>query len=396
MIKAPSLVILTAVTATGPLALNIFIPSMPGLQDAFATDYATIQLTLTLYLVSTAIAQLFIGSFSDRFGRRPVMLLGLSLFLLGSVAASLATSIEMLIGSRIIQAIGGCAGIVLSRTMIRDVYEQDLAASKIAYVTMAMVIAPMIAPSLGGFLDVWFSWRASFIAVAVMGAVVLACSVVMLHETHHQKQPMAGLLGLLRSFARLLRLPKFCGYALTAAFSSGMFFAFLAGAPYIMVEIMGRAPSEYGLYFILVSLGYMLGNYIASQWSQRIGTQRMILIALALAFIGVGSLVFIGMAGVLVPLAFFGPMVVIAISNGLSLPNSMAAAIGIRPKAIGTASGLTGFLQISIGALATWVVGWLQDDSQWPMIWVMFAFAWLALGSFLLAWRSQRPILFST
>ena len=388
--KPPSLAILIAVTAVGPLALNIFIPSMPGMQAVFGVDYGTIQLTLTLYLVGTAVAQLFLGSLSDRFGRRPVLLAGLVLFLVGSATAASAVSIEMLIASRIVQALGGCAGLVLGRAIVRDLYDREMAASKIAYVTMAMVVAPMIAPTLGGYLDVWFGWRAGFIAVAVAGALVLGASLLLLHETLREPQPMPGLFGMLDGFATLLRSSTFCGYAFNMAFGSASFFSFLAGAPYIMVELLGRTPSEYGLYFILLSLGYMLGNFLAGRLSRRVGGDRMILIGNLLAFLGVFALLGLAAAGVFTPIAIFGPMIVVTVSNGISLPNATAGAISVDPKSVGAASGLAGFLQIAIGALTTFVVGVLQDDTQFPMILVMLGSTCIAFAALLVVLLGRR------
>ena len=371
-------------SAIGPLALNIFIPSMPGLQTAFATDYATVQLTLTLYLAATAVAQLFLGSWSDRFGRRPVLLLGLILFLIGSVIAALAISIKMLIISRIIQAVGGCAGLVLGRAIIRDLYDQDTAASRIAYVTMAMVIAPMLAPTLGGFLDVWFGWRASFVVLALFGALVLVLTIYLLPETHHERQPLPGIGAMFKGFAVLLRAPLFCGYALNMSFAAAMFFSFLAGAPYIMVELLGRSPAEYGLYFIFISLCYMAGNFIAGRLSKRLGIQRMLLISSTLGVIATTLLLSLALAGILTPWAIFGPMMLVALSNGINLPNSTSGAISVKPQMTGAAAGLSGFMQIATGALVTFLVGWLQQDSQWPMVLMMFAASLLAYAAFIL------------
>src|SRR5690606_20851902 len=167
--RRPSLAILIAVTALGPMALNIFIPAMPGMTAVFGVDYGTIQLTLTLYLVGLAVAQLFMGPLSDRFGRRPVLLGGIGLFLAGSLAAALAPSIEALIVARIVQAVGGCAGIVLGRAIVRDTHSREASASMIGYITMVMVVAPMLAPLIGGYLDSWFGWRATFITVLAVG-----------------------------------------------------------------------------------------------------------------------------------------------------------------------------------------------------------------------------------
>lgn len=384
----PSLAILVAVTAVGPLALNIYIPSMPGLQRVFETDYATVQLTLTLYLVATAIAQLFVGPLSDRFGRRPIVLGGMVLFTVASLAAIAAASIGQLILARILQAIGGCTGIALSRAMVRDMHDQDAAASKMAYVMMAMVIAPMLAPALGGYLDVLFDWRAGFVVLTGAGLLVTLWAWRSLHETHFQLRPMPGPAGLLGNYVRLLQIPLFVSYAATLSFASGMFFAFLAGAPYVMVNLMNRSPSEYGLFFIMISLGYMSGNFVSGRLSQRLGVQRMIAIGCLLGI--VGAMILVGLADVLQPLALFAPMMLITFSNGLTIPNATAAAVGARPGMFGAASGLVGFLQIATGALATLVVGVLQDDFDRAMGVIILASGLIAMVSFLLGRRLER------
>ena len=268
--RRPGLFILIAMSAIGPIALNIFIPSMPGLQAAFNTDYATVQLTLTCYLAALAVAQLVLGPISDRFGRRPVFLAGMVIYIAASIACVFASTIEQLIIGRILQAFGGCAGIVLARAIIRDLYERDRAASLIGYVTMAMVVAPMLAPAIGGVLDAWGGWRSGFYLVTVLGALLLCWP-----GTSSMKPITRGrirrFMRLARNCGALLRAPAFMGYALNSAFGSCIFFAFLAAAPFLMTDVMGRTPAEYGVYFIIVSIGYMFGNFLSGRFAQRAG-----------------------------------------------------------------------------------------------------------------------------
>jgi DHA1 family bicyclomycin/chloramphenicol resistance-like MFS transporter len=383
--RRPSLGILIAVTALGPMALNIFIPAMPGMTAVFGTDYGTIQLTLTLYLFGVAFAQLAMGPLSDRFGRRPVLLAGIALFLVGSLGAALAGTIETLIAARIVQAVGGCAGLVLGRAIVRDTHSREESASMIGYITMAMVVAPMLAPLVGGYLDHWFGWRSTFFAVLAVGAVVLTLAWLLLHETHHDRRIGAGPLAMLRGFGVLLRDAAFAGYALNVSFTTAVFFAFLAGAPYIMIELMQRPSSEYGLYFMMNAVSYMAGNFASGRLATRIGPDRMIFTGSMLALAGVALLTALALGTSMIPLFLFGPVMLVGIANGLSLPSAIASAISLRPDLAGTASGLVGFLQMMVGALATLLVGKLQDDTVFPMAAVMSAAAIIAFLGYSLA-----------
>lgn len=380
-IKRPSLAILIAITAIGPMALNLFIPSMPGLRAVFQADYAIIQLTLTAYLFAIAIAQIFLGPLSDRFGRRPVLLAGMTLFVAGSLGCMIAGSITELIVGRIVQATGGCAGLVLGRAMVRDIWDRDTSASMLGYITMAMVLAPMIAPTIGGYLDVWFDWRAGFAFVAAIGVVVLLASFFTLHETNHTLRAMPGISGIAKDFWILLRSPQFSANAFCGAFAVAIFFSFLAGAPYIMVQLLDRTASEYGLYFMISATGYMTGNFLSGRFTQKFGTNRMIFIGCMIAVAGAGLLTVLALLGILNPIAIFLPMFIIGISNGLTIPNTLANAVSVRPEIAGAASGLAGSLQLVLGGIGTVIVGHFQADTQWPMIVTMSGFCILSLIS---------------
>jgi DHA1 family bicyclomycin/chloramphenicol resistance-like MFS transporter len=388
--RAPPIAILVAVTATGPLALNILMPSMPGLPAVFGTDYATVQLTLSLYLIGLAGAQLIYGPLSDRYGRRPVLLAGLGVFLLGTLTGALADTISMVIAGRVLQAVGSCAGMVLGRAIVRDLYARDRAASVIAYVTMAMVVAPMLAPLFGGFLDDWLGWRATFWFVALYGSVVVVLCFLLLGETHRIRLPIPGPAGMLSSYTQLLRTPLFLGYALGITFASASFFAFLAGAPYVMIEIMGRPPSEYGLYFMMGGAGYMSGNFISGRVSTRFGVERMFTAGAVITLFGALTMLVGALAGVLTPLALFGPMMISAIGNGLSLPNGFAGAVSVDPRITGAASGLAGFMQMGLGASASFLVGYVLTDSQLPLALVMTASSALAVVAAVMIRRAHR------
>lgn len=361
--KRPSLVILILATGLGPLAINIILPSLPGLQDVFQAEYNIVQLTLTLYLASLAVAQLVYGPLSDRYGRRPAMLTGMSLFVLGGLVCMFAPSIEILIIGRILQAVGGCAGVVISRAIIRDLYDQNRAASMMAYVTMAMVVAPMFAPALGAFFDNAFGWRASFIFLSGVGFVVLIASFFKLYETHDISRTGASsdsAMGIIS----LLRVPAFYGYIFMLGFTSGVFFSFIGGAPFVVVKVLGSSPQLFGIYFIGVSIMYMSGNFFAARFSVRLGTDKMILIGMMIALTGVSFLVYCYANDLLTTETLFMSMGIVAMGNGTAIPNGVAGAVSINPQRAGTASGITGFLQMSVGAASAQLVGLMLDQSQ--------------------------------
>jgi DHA1 family bicyclomycin/chloramphenicol resistance-like MFS transporter len=369
-VKRPPVWLLVVVTATSSLALNIFVPSIPGLVAYFQSDLATVQLALSLYLTGVALGQLAYGPISDQFGRRPVLLVGLAIFVLGGVACALAPTIHVLIAGRVLQALGACAGFVIGRAMVRDVYGREQAASALGYITAAVAVVPALSPALGGTLEVRFGWRASFIFVLAAGCTVLLLAIWRAHETHFERQ-RAGWNTLLQSYTRFAASRIFLGYALNVAFTATAFFSFLAGAPVLMANALHRPPDAYGWYFIGLSVSYMLGNVVAGKFTMRFGLDRMAWVGSIIALAASTTLLGFGLAGALTALVLFAPMCVIALGNGLSQPNATAAAISTDPARAGAASGMLGCLQMGCGALGTVLVGHFNDDTLLPLATVM-------------------------
>ncbi len=388
------LALLIAMTALGPLSLNILIPALPGLVKRLTTDLGTVQLTVSLYLVGLATSQLALGPLSDRFGRRPVVLAGLALTALSSIVGIAAASIESLIAARVVQALGASTGMVVGRAIIRDLYDRDRAAAMIGWVATAMVVAPMIAPLIGGLLDTAFGWETIFVFVAAAACAVLTWAYLALPETRPDHVTGGGIRYLWSETRALLASRSFVGYVLCGTFGSGTFFCFLGGAPYVVITLMGLSSAEYGVWFVLSALGYMAGNSAAGHLSARFGVHVMI--AWGVAFEIVGALISVALTPLLMttgPAPLFLAQSVIAFGNGILLPNSMAGAVSVRPQAAGTASGLTGFTQLGFGAIATQAMSHLvgATSSPWPMqIGILFSAVALAVTFFTLVPRRKR------
>jgi MFS transporter, DHA1 family, multidrug resistance protein len=378
--RRPHIMILVLVAAMGPMALQILVPSMPGLVEVFEVPFETVQLSLMLFLIGLAGAQLIYGPLSDRFGRRPVMLAGIGIYLAGTLICLLSPGIEVLLAGRIMQAIGGCSGMVLSRAIVRDIYERDRAASMIAYITVAMVVAPMVAPLIGGYLDVWFGWHAVFVFVLAYGLLVLGGCLVGLHETHTTHRATSRLADYFIAFGHLLRSRRFLGYSLQVSFTSGTFFSFLGGAAYVVVEIQGGSAVDYGLWFLIISVGYMSGNFIAGRVTPRLGSDHMISLGTACSLIGTLILLAVTLAGGLTVVSLFMVSCIVSFGNGFSMPNGFAGAVSVDPSRAGAASGLSGFMQMTISAAMMRFVGVWLDDSALPMVGMMVTGSVLAFA----------------
>lgn len=350
-------------TGLGPFTMQIVIPSMPAMAMALAVPYGTIQLTLTLYLIGVAVGQLFYGPLSDRYGRKPLLLAGLALYLLGSVLAALAPSAGLLILARVMQAAGGCAGLVLGRAMVRDSYPRDQAASVIGYVSTAMAVAPMVSPLFGSVLSEQFGWRSTMVACILIGALLLLAMRARLPETLAESTPLPGFAGMLGAYVQLLQLPAFRAYCGVTAFSTGVFFAFVSGTPLVVVNGMGHPPTHLAAAMMLLALSWSSGTFTTARLSTRLGVPRLLSLGTGLVMSG-GSLAVLLL--VFAPpniFLFFLPMMMMAFGNGIAQPSAIAAAVSVRPGLAGTASGLVGALQMGFGAVMTVAAGTTENGS---------------------------------
>jgi len=370
--RRPTLAILIAITMVAQLALNIILPSLAGLTKTFETSYSMATLTLTLFLVGLAVGQLAYGTLSDRFGRRPIVLSGLVVFNVGTLICLAAPTIEVLIFGRVVQALGGCAGMVMGRAMVRDIYDADRAAAMIAYLTMAVVVVPTLAPLIGGYLDVWFGWWANFVLLLIVGLAVVILAVIWAHETlPAAKRHKTEFSGLFQAFAVLLKNPLFNGYAIQVAVNTAAYFSFLSGSPRVLIDFMGGTPEQLGVYFVIVSSFYIVGNFGTARLSRRFGVSGMVSIGTVLALIGGLALFGVEYMIGLTPFSFFGLMSIVALGNGFCISAGFAGAISADPHRIGAASGLAGAMQLGFSAVTTWLVGLMLVDTPLPLVSLM-------------------------
>tara|TARA_Y100001934_G_scaffold760_1_gene1001 strand:+ start:537 stop:1754 length:1218 start_codon:yes stop_codon:yes gene_type:complete len=380
-LRRPPLWVLILITAISSFALQIVVPAMPGLALDFGTSFGIAQMSLSAFLVGMVLGQLVYGSLSDRYGRRPVLLAGLTLFLAGSFFCLFAWDITPLIVGRVLQAIGSSAGIVLSRAIIRDLYDRERSAQMLAYITAAMVIAPMVSPIIGGYLYEWFGWQAIFWFVIAFGVFVTGSCFLWLHETHFERGVTSSFADMLRGFGYLLRLRRFRGYAFQVAFTTASFYSFLGGASAVAINVYGTSASGYGWWFILISGGYMTGNFISGRIGRRVRSDRMITVGTVLSLLGCLVLLSVYLVGGLTSAVFFLICGLVSVGNGFSMPNGFAGAVSVDPSRAGAASGLSGALQMGIGATLMTVVGHTLSDTPLPVILMMLigaTLAWLA------------------
>ncbi len=371
------------------MAMNIFLPMLPVIADDLQTTPAMAQYVVTIFLVATAVSQLFIGPMADRYGRRPVLLTALGAFILATILCVFAPTIEILLIGRMLQAsIAAC--IALSRAIVRDLYNRSKSASMIGYVTMAMAVIPMISPTLGGVLGEAYGWRSSFVALLVIGIAMFALLWFDLGETHTPAN--SSMKAQIADYRSLLKEPVVWGYFICSSLASGAYFAFLGGAPFVGSELLGLSPSQLGYYFVFVAVGYIFGNFLSGRFSEHIGIEPMMLYGGLVASIGVA--ISLALMSFLTPhaLYLFLPMMLVGVGNGMTLPNANAGAISVRPDLAGSASGLGGFLQIGGGAGLATLSGILISEANqgMPLYIIMFLSSLSSAVVALIIYRRSR------
>lgn len=366
----PHIATLILMAGLSALVMNIFLPSLPNMTVYFQTDYRLMQLSVALYLAASAALQILIGPIADKVGRRPVALWGMALFMAATLGCLFAPSAEIFLAFRMCQAVIVVC-MVLSRAVVRDMYPQDQAASMIGYVTMGIAVVPMIGPAIGGVLDEWFGWQANFWLMLLLGVGTMALIWADLGETGGKSG--LSLAAQFAEYPELLRSPRFWGYSMASALSSGAFFAYLGGAPFVGTEVFSMTPGMLGLFFGAPAIGYFLGNYLTGRFAVRFGINRMVLWGCLFCSLGGLLSLLVMLAGAGSPISFFGFMTFVGLGNGLSIPNATAGMLSVRPHLAGTAAGLGGAMMLGGGAALSALAGALlsPQTGAFPLLWLM-------------------------
>ena len=360
-IKAP-MWLLVLITLNGTAAMHMFVPALPAAADSLGVGSAAMQAAISLYIVGLAVGQLIYGPLSDGWGRRPLLLFGLALYTLAGAWAFTAGDVTTLVGARLLQALGGCAGLALGRAMVRDVSAGGDAVRNLALLNVMIMIGPGIAPLLGAQLSALFNWRSIFLLLSGIGLVTLVCSWRLLPETGKPSGQVSAR-AVAVDYATLFRTRSFLGFALGGGCTTTSIYAFIAAAPFIFVEQLHRSLQEVGLYLALLIIGMSLGNLLTRRLARSVPVERMLIGGNLLCLLSAGAFLAVELSGATSVVHILGVMFFFTLGAGLTSPAAMTKALSVDTHLIGSAAGFYGFSQMAVGALCTTAVGFLSNPA---------------------------------
>lgn len=381
--------LLVLVTLSGTMAMHIFVPALPVAGTALGASPAGMQQTITLYVLGLALGQLVYGPLSDTLGRRPSLLVGLMLYLAGSVVALCAPTLEWLVGARLLQAVGGAAGITLGRAIVRDTSSPERVTADLAMLNLLTMVGPGLGPIAGAYLAEYLGWRSIYLFLVLMGSAMLVCAWRLLPETHLQRRALA-VPHIMGDYANLLRNPRCMAFVLGGACSTTALYPYLATAPYIVHEQLGLPISSVGWFAASTIVGASLGTML---------TRRLVGGVVAERFLFVGAGIGLGLSSVLLLVHLMGWLtapwllaltVAMTFGAGLASPVALSSALSAAPGLVGTAAGFYGFGQMAMGAIGTQMVGYGEDPAVACAVSQMVITA-LALVSYRFAVRQRVP-----
>ncbi|TMG86410.1 MAG: multidrug effflux MFS transporter [Betaproteobacteria bacterium] len=384
-------VLLGALIAVAPLAMDIYLASMPSMTRSLSATPEQVQLTLSLYMYGWGVTQIFVGPLTDRFGRRPALIAGLALFVAASLACAVARNIETLIAARVAQAIGMGTVAVVPRAIVRDLYSGEHAARMLSLMGIVLGIAPIVAPIIGSHLHVWFGWQANFVFVAAYGATALACVIAAFPETIRARDVRATTPEvILANYGSVLRSRTYIGYVLVAASGSSGLFAFLAGSAFVFVNVIGTGEEGFGFLFGAVMLGNIIGATVGSRVVVRLGIDRMLGYSTWLMLFSGLALAALAWGRVAHPLAIVVPMFLFMVALMTTMPQATAGALSAFPEIAGSAASLLLFCQFVLASTSALIVGMTFDGSERPMATTIDAATLLAFVIFRVLVRTRR------
>lgn len=366
------IVILASVVAMAPLSIDLYLPSLPTLQAHFRTDAGTTQFTLSAYFFGLSVGQLVYGPLSDRYGRKPPLLWGLALYTLASLGCAFAPDIHSLVALRLLQSLGGAAGAVIIRAMVRDSFPPQQMAEILSKLVLVMGVAPIVAPLIGGQVLVHFGWQAIFLLLAIYG-VLCAMAVASLPETLGQRSERLAFVPLLRAYGKMFAHRRFMAYALAGGLGLAGMFAFIAGSSFVFIKVYGVSAEHFGWFFGANALGLIIASQVNSWALKRMRAEQILRRTLTVNAVCGLLLVGVALSGVKSLWLMCIPLFIFISCLGFSFPNSTSAAMAPFGDRAGLASGLLGMFQFSLAAVASAAVGYFYDGTALPMTLVMAA-----------------------
>ncbi|MFZ6656864.1 multidrug effflux MFS transporter [Undibacterium sp. TJN19] len=365
---APLFFVIAVFLMLQPLSTDLYLASLPSLATVFAVPASTVQLTLSLFVVGFGGAQLVIGPLSDRFGRRPVVIAGLGLYLMASLLCGISHSIGMLIIARFLQALGCCSAVIIARAIVRDAYAPQDSIKVIARASSWVSMAPLLGPILGSFLQVNLGWRAAFFVHALLALALLVMVVLRLPETNLYKDPQAtNVSGLLRNYRIVLGSPLFWIYALPGALSYGSIFTFISGASVVLIKVLALPTAWFGYCFAFGVSGYLTGTVVCRHLHTRFDTKITLRIGSSLSLAAGATFLVLALAGiqhwVMLPPVMFLTMS----AHGINFPISQSNSVSPFPQQAGTAAGLMGALYMLVAFVVGTVVGATHNGTVYPL-----------------------------
>jgi DHA1 family bicyclomycin/chloramphenicol resistance-like MFS transporter len=379
--------LLAMLTALGPLSMDMYLPSLPDIAHVLHAPTARVQLTVSSYLIGFAVGQIVYGPVSDRHGRRPVLLAALALYLTSTIVCAGTQSVGPLIAARFLQGIAGSGSIVLARAIVRDCYSGVQAAREMSLMGSISAFAPIVAPMIGGIMQIAFGWRASFIAMSAAAVVVIAVAGRLLPETLRQRGEVLTVFSLLRGYGLVLRHRGFVAYLGIVTASYAGLFAWVSGASVVLQDFYGLSAAAFGFTFALGAAGWMIGATIAARLVVRLGLDRTM--GLGVLVIAAGSLALVAVVAAGIPgIWLVAAMALYLAGLGLAMPQAMAGALTPFPERAGTAASLMGLVQQTVAAIVAAAVGNYLGHSAWPMTGVVAAMGCVTL----LLWALTRHL----